>query len=199
MTALIGGSVLLVAASTVALVFGWSTADEGLIWTSIGASLAAAVLLVIAVVRGRKTVPEAATRATATTERAAASTPATAPSAGRAPDRGASAEPHPAGPETRAASAAVTRPQPVAAPAEPARKSPAPKSETATKPAATPAKASTTGKAGSTAAQNEVIAVPDRKRFHRASCRYASAKGAERMSKASARRRGYAACGVCKP
>lgn len=45
MTALIGGSLLLIVGAAITLVLGWTSADESLIWTSIGASVAAAVLL----------------------------------------------------------------------------------------------------------------------------------------------------------
>ncbi|MGH2736747.1 MAG: hypothetical protein ACRDKZ_14290 [Actinomycetota bacterium] len=44
-----------------------------------------------------------------------------------------------------------------------------------------------------------VVAVPDRRKYHRTECRYARAKGAERMSRSAARRSGYEACGICKP
>ena len=199
MTALIGGSVLLVVASTIALVFGWSTADENLIWTSIGASIGAAILLVVAVLRSRKTETAPAVRTPARDGR-----PSEASSeAGRPP----AAERHPAGTETLERPAAgITRDEPkpeekpAAEAAVPAAAAPAASRPSRTKgDKAAAAAGRGAAAAGSTAATNEVIAVPDRKRFHRASCRYASAKGAERMSKASARRRGYAACGVCKP
>ena len=44
-----------------------------------------------------------------------------------------------------------------------------------------------------------VIAVADRGKFHRSECRFASAAGAEEMTKANAKRKGLTACGVCKP
>ena len=53
MTALIGGSLLLIVAAAVALVFGWVGADESLIWTSIGASVAAAVMLSLGYYRSK--------------------------------------------------------------------------------------------------------------------------------------------------
>lgn len=54
MTVLIGASVLLIAASAIALVFGWITANGSLIWTSIIASAAAAVALALAFFRSRQ-------------------------------------------------------------------------------------------------------------------------------------------------
>jgi hypothetical protein len=53
MTVLIGASVLLIAGSAVALVFGWTGADQSLIWTSIAATAAAAVALSLAYFRSR--------------------------------------------------------------------------------------------------------------------------------------------------
>ena len=61
MTLLLGGSVLLIGGSAVALVLGWLNANEGFVWTSIAATLGAAVLLVIAFLRSRKEAPAAAT------------------------------------------------------------------------------------------------------------------------------------------
>ena len=54
MTALVGASVFLIAGSAIALVFGWITADESLIWTSIAASVAGAVCLSLAYFRSRE-------------------------------------------------------------------------------------------------------------------------------------------------
>ena len=53
MTALIGGSVLLIVASAIALVFGWASANESLIWTSIISSVLAAIALALAFMRSR--------------------------------------------------------------------------------------------------------------------------------------------------
>lgn len=47
MTALIGGSLLLIAGAAVTLVIGWIGADPPLIWISIASSVAAAVLLAL--------------------------------------------------------------------------------------------------------------------------------------------------------
>jgi hypothetical protein len=45
----------------------------------------------------------------------------------------------------------------------------------------------------------QVVAVPARKRYHRPECRFSTAKGAQTVSLIAAQRRGYDACGVCKP
>ena len=62
MTLLLGGSILLIAGSGVALVLGWLNANEGFIWTSIAATAGAAVLLALAYFRSSR-VPAAATAA----------------------------------------------------------------------------------------------------------------------------------------
>jgi hypothetical protein len=49
------------------------------------------------------------------------------------------------------------------------------------------------------AKKGEVVAVPSRQRFHKPDCRYAKVKGAEVMTAAAARQRGYDACTICKP
>lgn len=53
MTALIGGSLLLIVGAAVALVLGWVGADESLVWTSIVASVGAAVMLSLAYYRSK--------------------------------------------------------------------------------------------------------------------------------------------------
>jgi hypothetical protein len=130
MTLLVGGSVLLIATSAVALAVGWANADESLIFTSIAASSAAAVLLALAYFRSRS-------------------------------------EPAPAGSYGSG--------------------------DVDSGPATAPMAAVTEDGAG------EVVAVPDRKKYHRADCRYAGAKSAATMTVGEARREGYSACGVCKP
>lgn len=48
-------------------------------------------------------------------------------------------------------------------------------------------------------ADPEVVAIPDRRKYHRPDCRYAKAKGAERMARSAARRQRFSPCGICKP
>lgn len=73
MTVLIGASVLLIAGSAIALVFGWAAANESLIWTSIVGSAGAAVTLALAFFRSRQEAVAVARRASA--ERTAETTP----------------------------------------------------------------------------------------------------------------------------
>lgn len=117
-----GGSVLLIAASAVALALGWANADEVLIWTSITASSAAAVMLALAYFRSRS-----------------------APAPGAAGD----------------VAGLVPR--------------------------------------GQLSEGGRIVAVPERKKYHREECRYAMAGSAVGMSVARARSEGYTPCGVCKP
>ncbi len=126
MTALIGGSVLLIAAAAVALVFGWIGADTNLIWVSILASVLSAILLALGYYRSKSEVAAIARRG--------------------GHDAVVAEGPRPGRP-----------------------------------------------------AAGAVIAVADRKRFHRPDCRYARVKGAEEMPVATARRRGFDPCTICKP
>ena len=72
MTVLIGASVLLIAASAIALVTGWVSANESLIWTSIVTSFGAAIALSLAFFRSRVEAAQLARRTAAETQRAAA-------------------------------------------------------------------------------------------------------------------------------
>lgn len=156
MTALIGGSLLLIAGSAIALVIGWTSADESLIWTSIAASVAAAVMLSLGYYRSRA---EATKRPVGGAGSGQASPPAGAPAKASA-----------------AAAAAAAVPA--------VRSEPPPTQET---PTVAPA------------ASETVVAYPDRSRFHRPDCRYASLPGGEKIARDAAVRRGYDPCGVCKP
>jgi hypothetical protein len=144
MTALVGGSVLLIVVAATALVLGWTSADGSLIWTSIGASVTAAVLLALGYYRSKAELD-------------------TAP----APDPGPPAPEPPDAPEPQESSS------PPARPAVPSAEG---------------------GLEGS-----DVVADPDRKRYHRPECRFARASRAQPMSLDAARARRYDPCGVCKP
>lgn len=56
-----------------------------------------------------------------------------------------------------------------------------------------------TSEAAAEPSEGTVVAVVSRKKFHRPDCRYASSEGAESMTHAEARRRGFSPCGICKP
>jgi hypothetical protein len=98
----------------------------------------------------------------------------------------------------KAATAVAKAPAKVAAkaPATTAAKAPA---KAATK-AAAPAKAAATKAPAKSAAKPGVVVIPDRDKFHTASCRYVrGADGATELTRAAATRQGYTACGVCNP
>lgn len=169
MTVLIGGSVLLIAASAIALVFGWAGASEPLILTSIVASVASAVMLALAYYRSRSeatTTPGVA--APPQQRRSAAETQVARPV-------GSPSEVQ-RGDETQLSTAvsgfatAASRPE-----------TPSP------------------SKPQSSAPDAEVFVVPSSKKFHRADCRYAKSATGEVMPRSAARRRSYEPCAVCKP
>lgn len=82
---------------------------------------------------------------------------------------------------------------------------PAPEAERAKRPRPQPAPAAEPGSTQATPVvdaadeQDRVVAYPDRSRFHRPDCRYAALPGGEKLARETAVRRGYDACGVCKP
>jgi hypothetical protein len=153
MTALVGGSVLLIVVAATALVLGWTSADGSLIWTSIGASVTAAVLLALGYYRSRAELD-------------------TAP---------------------------PTHPGPPAAepPEEPEPQEP-PEASEPQEPSAPATRPSVPSTDGGIEGRN-VVADPDRKRYHRPECRFARASRAQPMSLDAARARRYDPCGVCKP
>ena len=219
MTLLLGGSVLLIGGSAVTLVLGWLNANETYIWTSIAATVGAAVLLVIAFLRSRKEPPATATtglaesiidpeiladredRATQKYERAS--------TRGSEDDADATAVVEPAGAEDDAAPA-TDEPEEGESVGTPAPGTVVTSSGLGTAVAAVSASADSGGDADPTAAtvgppagaadqSGTVVAIPKTKKFHSLGCRFASAKGAESMARADAVERGFQPCGVCKP
>ena len=170
---MLAGSIALIAVSAVALVLGWLNANESYIWSSIGATAASFVLLVLAFVRSRRAQPAAALSGTVKSPppaEAAASETATT----QLPDEG-----------DHTAVLAPSTPGDAPPDAEPSPVAPAP--EDGTDATASPAPAT------------EIVVVPKTKKFHRSDCRFASAKGAEPTTRADAEERGFEPCGVCKP
>lgn len=176
MTALIAGSVSLIALSAIALALGWLMESPGLIWASIAASVSSGVCLALAY----------------SGSRAAAMRPPPNPDPDRVllkparrreedteafalfdEDSGMGPPPSP-GTAVAAAGASIRPETPI-----PAR--------LASKPQMTPV------------ADDDVVAVPARGKYHRPDCRYGRVDGAERMPRSLARRRSYAPCGICKP
>jgi hypothetical protein len=94
---------------------------------------------------------------------------------------------------TAAASAASAT---VDAPAKPAKKAAA----KAAPAKAAPAKAAPAKAAPAKATAGQVVVIPDRGKFHVDSCRFVKGvPGTVNLTKAAAKRQGYAPCGVCKP
>ena len=180
MTVLIGASVLLIAASAVALVFGWTGADQTLIWTSIAATAAAAVALALAYFRSRSQPAPAQGPSERDTQAPAETEPVT--DASRAPATATAASPADATPADEPDAASV---------ADAGDKAEPPPTEEV--PAAAPARSKPTVR------RLEVVAIASTKKFHRPDCRYASSSGAQKMTKGEARKQGFAPCGVCKP
>ncbi|MCA1823819.1 MAG: hypothetical protein LC640_06065 [Frankia sp.] len=109
----------------------------------------------------------------------------------------AAAEPGVAPVATRADARAATRARPrTAAPARAAKSAGPSRGATASPRAA----AKKTAAASAATATGQVLVIPDRDKFHRGSCRFVNGvAGTVALSKATARRQGYVACGVCKP
>jgi hypothetical protein len=179
----IAASGILVVIAFVTLIAGVFRTGLGLIWTSIAASVLAAIFLALGVVQGNK-------RRVAT---------AVGPSTAAAPW---SDQPAPAvyEPEAAEETAVVERPSLAAVPeaeedlsAYEREEAPAPTPA----PARKPARSTTRRPAAETGAT--VVVIPDRDKFHKETCRYAKNPAAMTMAKSAARRQGYKPCGVCKP
>jgi hypothetical protein len=228
MTLLLAGSVLLIGGSAAALVVGWINANESFIWTSIGATAAAAALLIVAFFRSRKEAPSAATAApgpeslidpeiladreerskqkyqramTRGEEEAAASADETKVSE---PSEEAEADEDDDGEWAPAPGTVVTSTSlggATAATPTPGDPQTDPDATAATvgPPAGAADQTDQSGPGTATTGSGQVVAVPKTKKFHSAGCRFASAKGAETMDRAAAEERGFQPCGVCKP
>lgn len=218
MVVLIAASLLFIVASATTLVWGWLNGQQTLIWTSIACSVLAGLLLLVAHFKTRRRpVIEsvgATSTGTRTERRAERSRPGLRSRLTRS-GRTEEAKPEaPAAPKiattatetTTATSAPSTTAAATGGALEPEAAAAArtglvgtTRSRTPSKPEPGPAPAKRASSRGGTSTATEVVAVAERKKFHRPECRYAKAKGAEAMSKANARRRGLAPCGICKP
>jgi|GEM_PF-2128240 hypothetical protein len=221
MTLLIAASIVLILGSAGTLVFGWTSQNESLIWSSIVLSLGAAAALAVAYVRSKRELAHPSPVAAGSEPSgwslgsAAESGVPAEPAAGEGVsagagneilgDRPADGEPtlhegpldEPAPSRDQASGSAISgeEPSPLEAPADPT-----PPAAAGVGAATSPTKGRSTSKPKrKTASSEEVVAIADRKKYHRPQCRYAKAAGAERITKAQARRRSYSACGICKP
>ena len=197
---MIAASGILVVVAFVTLILGVFRTGLGLIWTSIAASVLAAIFLALGVVQGNKRrvataggpsapVPSwsdqpAAPAATAVLERE--QVPARDEiDEDELPALVAVLEPEPE-PEPETAISSFEPPAPVVKPAPTRAGRPVAKKPVAKKPAAA-------------AASGSVVVIPDRDKFHKDSCRYAKNPAAMSMTKVAAKRQGYKPCATCKP
>ena len=159
----------MIAAASIALVFGWLGADPTLMWVSIGSSVVASVLLALGYNRSRIEVA-AASRELARRTRPAATAPSGTAPAGETPAEGSpTATPTSIGARYGVGTGAED----------------------------TGLFAVDHGDVDDD--EDEVIVNAERNRFHRPECRYAKVAGTVPMSPTTARSRGYVACGICKP
>jgi hypothetical protein len=192
MTALIGGSVLLIIVASVSLVMGWAGTNEPLIYTSITSSVASFVCLALAYYRSKAEARKIVAAADVIEGVESAAAIDEEPSDDALVDTTSEdAVPQDEAPASTAADveesdesaedlvlagtqefAAVTDDEP-------------PRDEGSTGP--------------DEPRSDEVVAIAQRRKYHRPECRYAEAAGGERVSKEVAVARGYDACRVCKP
>jgi len=179
----IAASGILVVVAFVTLIVGVFQQGLSLIWTSIAASVLAAIFLALGVVQTNKR------RIAPAGGMASGSTPAPWS------DTGATAvmerEPAPVGGDE---TIEERRPSLTAVPAPSDEDLYAPAEE-----APAPAEAKPAARRAAAAPAVTVVVVPDRDKYHKETCRYAKNPAAMTMTKAAARRQGYTACGTCKP
>jgi hypothetical protein len=193
----IAASGILVVVAFVTLILGVFRTGLGLIWTSIAASVLAAVFLALGVVQGNRrrvaTAGGPAEPMPSWSDQPASSTAVMERERVPARDDMEDIEEPPTlaavpEPEPEPAVSAFEPPKLVRKPAAAAAaaKKPAAKKPAAKKPAA----ASSAG---------SVVVIPDRDKYHKDSCRYAKNPAAMSMTKAAAKRQGYKPCATCKP
>jgi cytoskeletal protein RodZ len=211
---LVGGSALLLAGAMAALAFGFVNEEDSLVWTALIASGIAAVFLVFAYFLSKRELKRAGAR------------PSSEPDPATAPEREKEEGKHPSHAvtstdgEAKEPTADPTRSKettgdgiqevppggghddPVGAkePSAPAAVSSG--SPTAPKPSTTkkPSAPGTAAAAKPSSPTDAVVGITSKKKFHRPDCRYArTAESGEEMTRATARKRGYSPCGICKP
>jgi outer membrane biosynthesis protein TonB len=204
------------AAAVGALIYGLSQEGLTFIYVSIGASVLAMLLLLVGILRKRPVQPATAGAPYGPSEEEArAMGPTAAAEAATQPATQAQTAPITPAPRKRAPSpqsatpAAAARPTTESAPppapaAPPTEAAPAPTTPPAKKPAAkkTAAKkpaAKKTAAAGRSP-RGQVVAIPERGTYHQPGCRFVKGRrDTEKVTRSVAGRRGYTACGVCKP
>lgn len=179
---MIAASGILVVIAFVTLIAGVFRTGLELIWVSIAASVLAAIFLALGVVQGNKRRVATAVGPSVSVPPWSDQPPTPAPSAYAEPAEETAVMERPslaAVPADEEEDLAVYQPEPEPAPA--------------------PTRSAAPKRAASGASAASVVVIPDRDKYHKDTCRYAKNPAAMTMTKASARRQGYKACGVCKP
>lgn len=203
---------IFLAAAIAALAFGLTQEGLTFIYVSIGASVVAMLFLLAGVLRKRPLRPATAGAPYGPPPEEAARGPEPALAVASAEDRTEvmeresrpstptpSARPQRKPPARRPAAEAAPEP---AAPAKksaarkPSAKKPAAK-KAAAKKAAAPSKSAA---AAATSTRSQVVALPERGTYHLSDCRIVKGRNdTEKIARSTAKRRGYSACGICKP
>ncbi len=194
-------SFALVVVALITLVVGVFQSGLTFIWASIGSSVLAAIFLALGVLQKK---PVQLATAGAPYGEAAMTMPATATEAAPMATEAAAV---PATTATATLPAEVApeddeeeeeeAPQPAASARRSTRGTARPKAAPAARASAkrAPAKA-----AASTGTGSMVLAIPERGTYHKSSCRFVKGRrDTERITRATADRRGYSPCGVCRP
>lgn len=198
----------LVIVALVTLIIGVFQSGLTFIWVSIGSSVAAALFLAVGVLQKKPVQPATAgapygpPAGSSEAVRTSADVEETAVIESPAPARrrGATAPASRSDEET-------APPRPSRAPAKraPAKKAPAKRAAsagaaTAAKGAAKKSTAKKSPAKKSPASGGQVVAIPERGTYHQGSCRFVKGRrDTEKMTKATASKRGFTACGVCRP
>jgi hypothetical protein len=190
----IAASGILVIVAFVTLIAGVFRTGLGLIWTSIAASVLAAIFLALGVVQGNKR--RVATAGAPAPMPAWSDQPSAPAAAATVPERAPATQTYGEEDEEEPPTlVAVPEPEPESfAPEEPAPAKRAP-ARSASRSGAKKSAAKSSAASGA----STVVVIPDRDKYHRESCRYAKNPAAMSMAKTAAKRQGYKACATCKP
>jgi hypothetical protein len=204
MTALIGGSVLLIVVASVTLIMGWAGANEPLIYTSITSSVASFVCLALAYYRSKSEARKVVAAAEAAEGVAPAETIDEEPPDDALIDATGEHELVPASEaDPPEASGAAGEPAALVEPLESTQAVPTigdfDVDDRAEQGAGMTAEEDAFEEDAAEPPDGKVVAFRQRRKYHRPECRYAGAAGGESLSRSEAEARGYDACRLCKP
>ena len=188
------------------LAYGLTQPGLTFIYVSIGASVVAMLFLLGGVLRKRPVQPATAGAPYGPTPEEAAARSADTAAVATMPAERRGAPSRPATPQRKPAAARTRTPaRPPAAEEEaeapsPGKRTTARKKPTKTAAAKPSAKKAPAAKKSTARTTARVVAIPERGTYHESGCRFVKGRtDTERLAKATAKRRGYSACGVCKP